>query len=69
MDVKMKDPGELPGWGAGVLATGGRGGWGVGPIVSPPPIRVWGLEGSLLVGVAVGAGGEWNAAGLGLLRW
>lgn len=69
LEVKIKDPGQLPGWGAGAMITGGRGGWGVGPVISPPPIRVWGLEGSLLLGLAVGSGGEWNAAGLGLLRW
>ena len=69
LDVKMRDTGELPGWGAGVLATAGREGWAVGPAVSPPPLRVWGLEGSMVVGLALGPDGNWNAAGVGLLRW
>ena len=65
-----KHPGvDLPGWGAGVLTTAQRAGWAVGPVVSPPPVRVWGLEGSLLAGVALGPGGEWTVAGMGLLRW
>ena len=27
LKVQMKDPGELPGWGAGAVVVGGRGGW------------------------------------------
>lgn len=69
LEVQMRDPGELPGWGAGVLATAGREGWALGPAVSPPPLRVWGLEGSMVIGLALGPDGNWNAAGIGLLRW
>ena len=69
MDVKLKDAGELPGWGAGAVVVGGRGGWFLGPLLSPPPIRVWGLEGSLLLGAGVGPGGEWGGLAGGLLRW
>ena len=69
LDVKMKDPGELPGWGAGAVIVGGRSGYWVGPLLSPPPIRLWGLEASLLVGAGVGGGGEWGGLAGGLLRW
>lgn len=69
LEVKMKDPGELPGWAAGAVVVGGRGGWFLGPLLSPPPLRVWGLEASLLLGAGVGPGGEWGGLAGGLLRW
>lgn len=69
LEVKMKDPGSLPGWGVGAVLVGGRSGYWIGPLASPPPIRLWGLEASLLLGVGVGGVGEWGGLAGGLLRW
>jgi len=69
LDVQMKAPAELPGWGAGVLVVGGKFGWTIGPLVSPPPMRLWGMEASLLMGAGLGSGGEWTGAAGALLRW
>ena len=66
LDVKMRDPGEPPGWGVGaaLIGFGGAagGGWFGSVLVSPPPLRLFGAEGSLLVGGGVGPGGTWDAA-------
>jgi hypothetical protein len=69
LDVKIDGHAKSPGWAAGVIAAGSRGGYWIGPLLSPPPVEVWGLEGSLLVGAGVGGGGEWGGVVAGLVRW
>jgi hypothetical protein len=48
-----------PGWGGGLLVLGLPGGWAAGPLVSPPPLSVFGFDLSLLAGAAVGPAGSW----------
>ena len=69
LEVKVPVQGAGPGWGVGVVVVGGRSGYWLGPLFSPPPIRLWGMEASLLLGAGVGGGGEWGGLGGGLLRW
>jgi hypothetical protein len=69
LQVQAVAPGKELGWGAGVLATAGRAGWGLGPAASPPPLNLGPLSLELLFGGTAGPGGEWAAAVLGLVRW
>lgn len=69
LEVKVEEQGARPGWGAGVVVVGGRNGYWIGPLASPPPIRLWGLEAALLLGAGVGGAGEWGGLAGGLLRW
>lgn len=67
--AQSEAPEARPGWGAGVVALAGRSGWAAGPALSPPPLRLWGLQLEAFAGAGVGPGGEWSAAAAGLVRW
>jgi hypothetical protein len=62
-------PEREAGWGAGVLAWAGQGGWAVGPAVALPPARLWRLQLEVLAGAAAGPTGTWGAGGSAVIRW
>jgi hypothetical protein len=69
LDVSVAAPARPMGWGVGLMASAGRAGWMVGPALSPPPWKFWGLEVEGMAGATVGPSGEWAATGAALVRW
>lgn len=69
LEVQVQEAARAPGWGAGAVVVGGRSGWWVGPLLAPPPLRLFGMEAALLVGAGVGGAGEWGGLAGGLVRW
>jgi hypothetical protein len=58
-----------PGWGAGVYVGLSRDGWAAGPALALPPVRLWGLQGEVVVGAGLGSNGVWAGSGTALVRW
>ncbi len=73
LKVQAAAPEKPLGWGAGLALVAfsgpGGGGWWAGPLVSPPSLRVLGLDLSALMGGGVGANGTWGGLAGALVRW
>jgi hypothetical protein len=59
--LKPPDPVRGPGWGIGAALVVSRHGYGLGPAVAAPPLRLLGLQLDASGGVTLGSGGEWAA--------
>lgn len=69
LDVKSLERDRPVGWGAGVIAVGGRDGWWLGPLFALPPARILGVEFNGLLGGGVGGGGAWGGAAAAFARF
>ena len=69
LDVKSIEQPRGLGWGAGVIAVGGRDGWWLGPLVALPPAQIFGVELNAILGGGVGGGGAWGGAAAAFARW
>jgi hypothetical protein len=68
LEVSVAAPARPLGWGVGLMASAGSGGVVVGPMLSPPPWSVLGLQVEVFAGGGVGPAGDWTAAASLLVR-
>jgi hypothetical protein len=68
LDISVAAPPRSLGWGVGLMASASRSGWAVGPMLSPPPWVVLGVQLEALAAAGIGPTGDWAATAAILAR-